>query len=58
MLWYWEAGHYKSTLGNELFAAMFGGHKFGELLTAGTIENDLAAMRKHREHFLKHVPTQ
>jgi hypothetical protein len=51
MLWWWEAGHYRSALGNELFAAMFGGHKFGVLLTAGTIENDLAAIRKHREHF-------
>ena len=58
MLWYWEAGHYKSTLGNELFAAMFGGHKFGVLLTVGTIESDLAAIRKHREHFLNHVATQ
>jgi hypothetical protein len=50
MRWYWE--------GNELFAAIFGGHEIGVLLTGGTIENDPAAIRKHREHFLKHVPTQ
>jgi hypothetical protein len=37
---------------------MFGGYEFGMLLTAGTIENDPAAIRKHREHFLKHVPTR
>jgi hypothetical protein len=56
MHWYWEAGHYKSTLGNELLAAMFGEHEFGVRLTDVNIEDDLGAIREHRKHFVEHIP--
>jgi hypothetical protein len=52
MHWYWEAGHYKSALGDELLATMFGSGRLGHQLTAATIEPVLAEIRRHRERFL------
>jgi hypothetical protein len=52
MRWYWEAGHYKSALGDELLDTMFGSGHLGHVLTAETIETALAEIRQHRDHFL------
>jgi hypothetical protein len=52
MRWYWEAGHYKSALGDEMLRAMFGGgDAFGTLLTPANIDDVLAAIRTSRSRF-------
>jgi hypothetical protein len=51
MQWYWEAGHYKSTLGDKVLATMFGGAGFGRLLTPDDVEADISDVRAHREAF-------
>lgn len=44
MLWYWEAGHYKSALGEQILATLFGSG-FGVGLTRENIEQVLAEIR-------------
>ena len=41
--WYWEAGHFKSTLGHEVLQRMFGrdASDFGVILTPETIDEQL-----------------
>jgi len=46
MRWYWEPGHYKSALGDEMLRVIIDGDtSFGRLLTSDTIENVLAEIR-------------
>lgn len=46
MRWYWEAGHYKSALGEEMLPRMLGqGGAFGVALTSDNIEPVLAQIR-------------
>ena len=53
MRWYWEAGHFKSALGDELVKTMFGNEtKFGYVLTAESIEGALASVRANRYVFI------
>ncbi len=53
MRWYWESAHYKSALGNEILAAIFGkNERFGGLLTTLDINDRLAAIRAGRRRFL------
>jgi hypothetical protein len=53
MRWYWESAHYKSALGDEILAAIFGGTKrFGSLLTLLDIDGRLTVIREVRLRFL------
>jgi hypothetical protein len=49
MRWYWEPGHYKSSLGNLMLAQIFGGTGFGTEVTASNLEAHLAALRAQRD---------
>ncbi len=52
MHWYWEAGHYKAALGNEMLETILGGAAhFGFVLTSTTVEQVLAEMRESRRRF-------
>jgi len=54
MRWYWEAGHFKSALGDELVKVMFGnGTKLGYVLTTDNIEGVLATIRTNRDAFMR-----
>jgi hypothetical protein len=49
MRWYWEAGHYKSALGDELLRAMLtGSGSLGQILTHDNIEEVIADLRASR----------
>jgi hypothetical protein len=53
MRWYWESGHYKSALGDQILARIFGKiDHFGSLLTPSDIDGKLAAIRAARLRFL------
>jgi hypothetical protein len=53
MHWYWEAGHYKSTLGDELLTAMFAEKpQVGFLLGTDDIDSVLAKIRDDRLQFI------
>jgi hypothetical protein len=52
MRWYWEAGHYKSALGNEMLETMLGRvARFGVALTAANVETTLQKIRESRSFF-------
>jgi hypothetical protein len=52
MRWYWEAGHYKPALGEEMLETMLGGvGRFGFVLTSTTVEHVLAEIQKDRYRF-------
>lgn len=55
MRWYWESGHYKSALGDELLATMFDGARFGQILTPNNVETVIADVRKHRNRFAREL---
>lgn len=59
MQWYWEAGHYKSALGEHILATIFGTEpqarveaRFGRDLTSTNIDAALFAIRQERTRFL------
>jgi hypothetical protein len=52
MRWYWEAGHYKSALGNEILPTIFGQGTLGRRLDPENIEQVLASVREHRTRFV------
>ena len=46
MRWYWEAGHYQSSIGDEMLQTMFGeGGRFGVALTRASLDQVLAEIR-------------
>jgi hypothetical protein len=52
MRWYWEAGHYKAALGDEMLGVIFGdAAPFGVALTSSNVEQVLAEIRKSRSRF-------
>ena len=52
MRWYWEAGHYKSALGNEMLETMLGrAARFGIALTSANVESALQKIRESRDCF-------
>jgi hypothetical protein len=52
MSWYWEPGHYKSALGEQILTAMFHeGSRFGRILTPENIESVLGEIRRERTEF-------
>ncbi len=54
MRWYWELGHYKSALGDEMLRVIMNGEtSFGRLLTRDNIEDVLAEIRAARVCFLQ-----
>lgn len=54
--WYWEAGHFKSALGDRMIGAMFAPAAqpglFGARLAPESIEPRIAALRAERERYL------
>ena len=58
MRWYWEAGHYRSALGQHVLAAMLDANGSDRLLMPATVECRLAAIRMAREAYVagKHEP--
>jgi hypothetical protein len=49
MHWFWESGHYKSALGDEIIARFFGTKRhFGQELTPSTIDAVLADISERR----------
>ena len=55
MQWYWESAHYKSALGDQVLARIFGGTKsFGSLLTSHNIDGRLANIDAARLSYLNH----
>jgi hypothetical protein len=52
MRWYWEPGHYKSALGEQILATIFRENpRFGRLLTPSNIESVLTDIREQRARF-------
>jgi hypothetical protein len=52
MHWYWEAGHYKSSIGEEMLRTMFGeGGRFGVALTPANLGQVLAEIRASRARY-------
>lgn len=52
MNWYWEAGHFKAALGDEILGVVLNGaskHSIGGQLTPNTIESTLQQTRKQRD---------
>lgn len=50
MHWYWEPGHYKRELGDQMLDRMFHhGTDFGRVLTTAKVEASIAAIRQERE---------
>jgi hypothetical protein len=59
MRWYWEAGHYKSALGEHMLERLIDGQtRFGRSLTTATIDGALAEIREERDRFarLRNLP--
>jgi hypothetical protein len=55
MRWYWEPGHYKETLGDEMLKAMIGGNRsFGRRLTSTNVDVAIIKIRNERELYLSH----
>jgi hypothetical protein len=55
MHWYWEPGHYKESLGNEMLRAMLNSpSSFGRRLTPMNIDTAINAVRDHRASYLAH----
>jgi hypothetical protein len=53
MHWYWEPGHYKETLGEEMLNAMVRGNEsFGRRLTPANVEAAIADIRSARQLYL------
>lgn len=57
MRWYWEAGHYKSALGEHILERVFGvappaDRGFGREITSANIDAALSDIRKERARFL------
>lgn len=56
MSWYWEPGHYKSALGEQMLATVFHeGSQFGHILTPGNIESVLSEIRRERAEFKRNA---
>jgi hypothetical protein len=54
MHWYWEAGHYKSALGEHILERIIHDNShFGRILTSTSIEAALAEIREERDHFVR-----
>jgi hypothetical protein len=54
MRWYWEPGHYKSTLGEHILEHIIHGRThFGRILTPTNIESALAEIREERNRFVR-----
>lgn len=52
MRWYWEAGHYKAALGDEMLRTVTGGSaRFGSVLTSATVEHVLGDIQAARSRF-------
>jgi hypothetical protein len=52
MRYYWEAGHFKPALGDEIVAQLFaGGPPLGRRLEPGNVEDVITAMRTAQLHF-------
>lgn len=52
MHWYWEAGHYKSSIGDQMLRTMFGeGGRFGVALTRANLDQVLAEIRASRARY-------
>ncbi len=55
MKWYWEASHYKKTLGDLVLDRIFGeriiANDFGKLLKSKNIEQQLAKIRTEQQHY-------
>jgi hypothetical protein len=52
--WYWELGHFKEALGEEMLKVVYGNgtaSEFGVLLTAGTVEAQLDRIRLERARY-------
>jgi hypothetical protein len=50
MHWYWEAGHYKSDLGDQVIERVYGQHPdFGRELSSSTIESILQGINESRQ---------
>lgn len=51
--WYWEAGHFKSTLGHEILQRIFanGSSDFGAILTPESVDRHLLALRTDGETY-------
>jgi hypothetical protein len=50
MQWYWEPGHFRTSLGDLMIERLYGtGNNFGHELRPDTIEADLAAIRLERD---------
>lgn len=52
--WYWEAGHFKSELGDKMLRRMYGGDKdegFGRLLTVSNVDNVIVRIREEGRAF-------
>lgn len=60
MRWYWEAGHFKASLGRAMLAVMIGADPpqpdFGEEMTPASIDAQLVAFRTGRARFLAEQP--
>ena len=53
MRWYWEAGHYKPALGDEMLKTMLSGAgRFGFALTLTSVEHVLSEVAKSRSRFV------
>jgi hypothetical protein len=62
MEWYWESGHYRSTLGERVLAAIFNGPKthssFGKRLTRENLGQWLLSTRRAAEEYRKNKRIQ
>ncbi|MEP7062474.1 MAG: hypothetical protein ABI881_08745 [Betaproteobacteria bacterium] len=58
MRWYWEAGHFKAALGEEMLHQMFdsGYDSFGERLSAANIDQHLMTLRDQRNRYREEYP--
>ncbi len=56
MRWYWEPGHYKEALGDEMLKVMISGTSptFGRRLTPATVEAAIREVRNQRGSYLLH----
>ncbi len=53
MRWYWEPGHFRTSLGDKIIDRLYGGGAdFGRDLTPATIDAVLAAIRHERDEGL------
>jgi hypothetical protein len=53
MRWYWEPGHFRTSLGEKIIDRLYGRESaFGRDLTPATIDTVLAAIRHERDQAL------